>query len=280
MDLQVFKTLWGHPGSFGSAIAVAATDGFNGIEGPVPENAAELLPALHQAGLKYIAEICTAGSYVPQRKASVAQHLADLEHKLQRSLVLRPLFVTCIGGCDAWPLKDSVSFFREASVMAESYGLVISFETHRSRSLFNPWVTLQVLESIPEMNLTCDFSHWCVVCERSMDTEMAALERVAGNAFHVHARVGYDQGPQVPDPRAPEYDDWLQAHERWWRMIWRTQADSGRQHSTLTPEFGPDGYLHELPFSRRPVAELRELNSWMAGREREQFMRWSSQVSA
>ena len=38
--------------------------------------------------------------------------------------------------------------------------------------------------------------------------------------------------------------------------------------STMTPEFGPDGYLQQTPFSQRPVADLAELNRWMASRQR------------
>ena len=39
----------------------------------------------------------------------------------------------------------------------------------------------------------------------------------------------------------------------------------------MTPEFGPDGYLQCQPFSGEPVADLREVNLWMAKRERERF---------
>ena len=39
----------------------------------------------------------------------------------------------------------------------------------------------------------------------------------------------------------------------------------------MTPEFGPDGYLHCEPFTQRPVANLVEINAWMAERERERF---------
>lgn len=31
------------------------------------------------------------------------------------------------------------------------------------------------------------------------------LKLVADRTFHIHARVGYAHGPQVPDPSAPEY---------------------------------------------------------------------------
>ena len=39
----------------------------------------------------------------------------------------------------------------------------------------------------------------------------------------------------------------------------------------MTPEFGPDGYLHCHPFTKEPVANLDEINAWMAVRQRERF---------
>jgi hypothetical protein len=39
----------------------------------------------------------------------------------------------------------------------------------------------------------------------------------------------------------------------------------------MTPEFGPDGYLHEAPFTREPVGELWQINQWMAHEERRHF---------
>jgi hypothetical protein len=39
----------------------------------------------------------------------------------------------------------------------------------------------------------------------------------------------------------------------------------------MTPEFGPDGYLHLAPFSQQPVADLWELNQWMAAEESKHY---------
>ncbi len=116
-----------------------------------------------------------------------------------------------------------------------------------------------------------DFSHWCVVCERLIDTELEILHTIAPNVRHIHARVGYDQGPQVPHPGAPEYADALAAHQRWWALIWRAQRASGQTVTTMTPEFGPDGYLHCLPFTQAPVADLWALNRWIGNVERAHF---------
>ena len=35
---------------------------------------------------------------------------------------------------------------------------------------------------------------------------------------------------------------------------------------TFTPEFGPPGYMPTLPYTKQPVADLWELNAWMARR--------------
>lgn len=274
MELLLFKTLWGHTGSIDEAIASAGKHGFDGIEGLTPVNPAarrELRARLADAGLVYIAEICTAGSYVPERNASVADHLESFRQQAEASLECAPSFLTVVAGCDAWPLSTSVDFFGAAMEAAKPLGITVSFETHRSRSTFNPWITRDILLALPDMKLTCDFSHWCCVCERFIDTEPDVLALCAERARHIHARVGYDQGPQVPHPAAPEYQSALEAHERWWRMIWRAQSERGVAVSTMTPEFGTDGYLQCAPFTQTPVADLVEINAWMARREREQF---------
>ena len=49
--------------------------------------------------------------------------------------------------------------------------------------------------------------------------------------------------------------------------------------TTLTPEFGPDGYTHLLPFTQAPVADTWGLNQWMARAEREHFAQWRAAQS-
>jgi hypothetical protein len=274
MELRVFKTLWGHQGILDDAIADGEKHGFQGIEGQppaVPTDQREFRTKLSEQGLDYIAEICTAGSYVPDRQASPAQHLESLRRQAGEAMACDPLFLTVIAGCDAWAVQASVDFFGQAMSLGKNLGVTMSFETHRSRSLFNPWTTRDILQQLPELRLTCDFSHWCVVCERLIGTEPEILALCAERAHHVHARVGYDQGPQVPHPAAPEHSEALAAHEKWWRQIWESQRARGMVVSTMTPEFGPDGYLHCLPFTGAPVADLSQINNWMAERQQRRF---------
>ncbi len=278
MELLTFKTLWGHPdngeaASLNVACRQAAEAGFNGVEGPVPESAEvteSFARALDQRGLAYIAEICTAGSYVPDRTASVTEHLVDLDKQLRRIAPLQPVLVNCLGGCDRWSLESSYAFFQRALELADRYGVRISFETHRGRSLYSPWMAEALLDRIT-LPLTCDFSHWCVVCEGLGESEYELIQRVAMRAHHIHGRVGFDQGPQVSAPQSSRYREDLERHLLWWRWIWQAQLARGEAITTLTPEFGPDGYQAINPDTDQPIGNLNDINQWMAGRCRAEF---------
>ena len=277
MELRIFRSLWGNEETWPEALAACQSNGLAGIEGPVPAKHSDceaLRRALSDRGLDYIAEICTAGSYVPHRHASMSAHLDGLRTQLTLAHNCGAMFANCIAGCDAWSITQSVEFFGSAMEIAREFQLIASFETHRSRSFFNPWSTAEIVRQLPDLKLTCDFSHWCVVCERLIDTDVEVLSLCFERAHHIHARVGYDQGPQVPHPAASEYVEALAAHEGWWEQIWSRHLHQGAPTTTLTPEFGPDGYLHQAPFTRAPVADLREINSWMTSRQRDHFAKW------
>jgi hypothetical protein len=192
--------------------------------------------------------------------------------KVQFALECAPLFVTVLAGSDSWPVGQSVDFLGRACQAADDFGIAATFETHRSRSLYSPWAARELLFQLPRIRLTCDFSHWCCVCERLvLDQEPEILALCAERADHIHARIGYEQGPQVPHPGAPEYQAALDAHERWWDAVWSAPDRRARGFTTVTPEFGPDGYLQSIPFSGTPAASLDEVNAWMAERIRARF---------
>lgn len=275
MNLKLFKTLWGHDGTLPEAIAACEEAGFSGIEAPVPEDAADFIQLLHDASLELIAEICTVtepGFYVPRPHASVADHLHSLREGIERSLPASPRFINTMCGSDAWTFAEKIAFHSAIPELEKEYGIAISAETHRGRSLNGPWITRDILLEIPELKITCDFSHFVVVSERLvLDEGPEILEICCQHAHHLQTRVGYAQGPQVPDPRAPEYAAPLAAHERWWDAVWESQAARGFTEATLTPEFGPDGYLQCEPFTGSPVADLWDVNRWIAHRQRDRF---------
>lgn len=282
MRLLCFKTLWGYRGSPLEATTTAVRDGYDGIEGPVPTDVSlrtAFAQQLQTHNLCYIAEVATTGSYVPDRSQTPQQHLQYLGEQLEQIAPLQPLFVTCLGGCDAWSLSQSLEFFTAAIAMAENHGVVISFETHRGRSLFNPWVTRDVVAAIPMIKLTFDVSHWYVVCEGLQAAEYRLMEQLADNAHHVHARVGYDQGPQVADPRQGIYRENLQQHLQMWAQMWHSQQQCGYHFVTATPEFGPDGYEYRTVDGREALVDVDDVNRFMCVALREKFAEQFDDVS-
>ncbi|BCN93070.1 hypothetical protein THMIRHAM_08550 [Thiomicrorhabdus immobilis] len=274
MQLKTFKTLWGNTLPIDQACQNAIHNRFTGIEGQAPKDKNQQnswAQALADFECDYIAEIVTGGDYVPNRNWTIQQHLDDIKFQLDCSLSLNPLFATCITGCDAWEESKSIDFFAQAMSLGMEYGVTLSFETHRSRSLFTPWITQRVVEALPEIKLTADISHWCVVCERLMDSEIETIHAIANNVHHIHGRVGYDQGPQVPHPALPEYQAALKSHQSIWEFFWQAQKINQYAFSTLTPEFGPDGYCQLLPFTQAPVADIDEINQWMNNNEKAHF---------
>ena len=279
MDLLLFHSLWGFEGSLEAALVRARARGFDGLElnlrHPVllGRPLADAADHLRQAKLALVLELVTGGDYVPDLACGVDGHLAELEQQLEACPGLAPLKVTVITGSDSWSWREQERFWPRAIALAEASGLAVSFETHRSRSLANPWAMADWLAAFPGLRLTADLSHWCVVAERLMTPELAPIQAMAAHVDHIHARIGHAQGPQVNHPFAPEHHQALAAHLACWKWFAASQAKRQAQHSgdhqpprplTLTPEFGPDGYLQTLPFTNQPVADLLEINTAMA----------------
>ncbi|EOG4615726.1 sugar phosphate isomerase/epimerase family protein [Pseudomonas aeruginosa] len=279
MRLEIFRTLWGYGGSWQHALDEALDAGFDGIEARIPETAAQRTASarlLRERSIPYIATLFTSTPVLPRQVDAPQDHLEDLRRKLDWAAELGPRLVNVLPGNDRWALSEQVDFFASAVELANASGLHCCFEIHRGRSLYSPWVTLDVIRQVPELRFTSDISHWLVTCERLLDDPADDLSTFIERVDHIQARVGYQQGPQVPHPGAPEYSEMLAFHQRHWESIWTSQKRRGQKVTTLTPEFGPDGYLHHLPFTDVPVADLWQLNQWMARCERRHFHRFTN----
>ena len=273
MQLILFRHLWGVTGSWEEVFPQFQQAGYRGIESrmPSPAERKRFRALLRAHDFEFIPQIFTQGR-------TVAQHLESFHAQVAEAATFQPRFINAHSGRDAFTEAESARFFAEALRIEEASGVPIAHETHRGRILFNPWVTHRLVQQFDTLKLCCDYSHWVCVSERLLDTEQAILRQCADRCLHLHARVGYEQGPQVPDPRAPEYQRHLMAHERWWRMIWQAQHQRGDKVSTLAPEFGPPLYLHTLPFTGVPVSDLRDICDWQARRQAAHFARWAKGV--
>ncbi|MDQ8738560.1 hypothetical protein [Paenibacillus sp. LHD-38] len=162
-------------------------------------------------------------------------------------------------------------FYEKALVIERLSGLAVGHETHRSRAMFTPWTTARLLKKFPVLRITADFSHWVNVCESHLENHEAELAIAIERTIHIHGRVGFPEGPQVPHPAAPEYGTELALFMNWWKRIFTKQADTGKEWATFTAEFGPPSYMPTEPFTKKPVADLWEVNHWMTEYMEAQF---------
>ena len=286
MELKLLRSMWGAPEGPAALVEHVVEMGLDGVEGPPPADAAGragLRRRLGDAGLVFVAEACTGrprprmGEPAAERwwmahpGAGPERHLEDLRAAVEAAQEMDALLVSGLTGFDAWPREVSAGYLRSLAALAADAGVAVTAETHRGRSLFNPWITEVLLDDAPALELTCDFSHWCVVAERRIDSEIEIVRKAARRCRHLHGRVGWAQSAQVADPRDPAHAEDLAAHERWWGLCWDAQEARGFGVTTMTVEFGPDGYLPVLPFTRQPVADLNCVIRWMADRQRERF---------
>ncbi|SPR01197.1 Xylose isomerase-like TIM barrel domain-containing protein [Plasmodiophora brassicae] len=211
-------------------------------------------------------------------------------------LGLPPSKITLINsfsGHDAMEHADAVSLLKamqdwfKSSSLGQSRARLLH-ETHRGRILYSPWVARRIVRDVPEIGLVADFSHWTCVAERNppaadisaaasnnddigRDMLHEAILNIIPNVYHVQGRVGYDQGPQVSDPRLEVWQPHLAGFEYWWHLIFKNQLESGRtQVFTFAPEHGPPPYQQGEPDDDL-LRKVDSINVWLANRQRLAF---------
>lgn len=236
--------------------------GYDGVEMSLPLDIAErdyIVKLLREYDLLLI------GQHWECTLSDSANYEKDYERYLRNLAEVKPLFINSQTGKDFFPFERNVRLIQLADVIAEETGVKIVHETHRGKFSFSINVVLPYLEQLPDLRLCGDFSHWCNVAESLLQDpeQQEILAKVIPRVDHIHARVGYSQGAQIADPRAPEYEEALDCHVQWWDQIIKQRSRDGAESLTITPEFGPAPYMPLLPFTRQPVNNQWEVNLHM-----------------
>ncbi len=258
MNLLIFRALWGMTGPMAQQVERVAAAGYAGFEWwPGQWN-------IPRADMTALAERHRMQMIVGAPIASQA----ELRPTLESLAEYHPARINLQTGRDNMTRDEACAIFEESLRVEETIGIPVCHETHRGRIFFTPWDTAWYLRQFDGLKITADYSHWVNVCERLPEDEAEALALANRHAAHIHGRVGYEEGPQVPDPSAPEYAAQLAWHEKQWRQIRDLRAVDGHETLTFTPEYGPPGYLHTLPHTNVPVADLWNVCLWAAERAR------------
>lgn len=257
--LKFYATNWGMSDNWDKYCEKVKEAGYDGLETWLPNKEAEqqeMLSALKKHGLSLGLLSGGGGGLFDQYYESFIENV-------QRAADFTPDYINCHTGKEYYTFEENSRLIAAAEEISRKHDIPIYHETHRGRFSFAAHVTSDYLKAIPYLNLTLDISHWCNVHESMLADQKETVALALSRTSHIHARVGHPQGPQVSDPSVPEWKSILDQHLAWWDEIIRIQKAKGETQMTITPEFGPPGYMPTLPYTEQPVANQWAANLYM-----------------
>jgi sugar phosphate isomerase/epimerase len=258
-ELKIFATNWGFDGSVDAFCAKAKKEGYDGMEIGWPDDAKEqqeMFAALKKHNLQ-VGFLCGAWQENP---AEHFTYFKKIVTGAARQTTQRPLYINCHSARDYYGFEQNKKFIDFTTGLAKETGIKILHETHRSRILFAAHVTRAYIEKIPELRLTLDISHWCNVHESMLGDQKETVALALERTDHIHARIGFQDGPQVNDPRAPEWEYAVKEHFAWWDKVVERKKKNGERMTFLT-EFGPPFYMPTLPYTLQPLSDQWAINA-------------------
>ncbi|QNL48203.1 sugar phosphate isomerase/epimerase [Olivibacter sp. SDN3] len=261
MDIKVLSPLWGHEHldykEFLEKVRTADYDGFDLWIPHCPTEKKLLFDFLQKHEMFIVTQQhSAAGDTFESFRDSYVKKLYECAEP-------GPLLINSHTGRDYFSLEQHLELLDAAQEFTEKTGITVAHETHRGRLGYSPQQMEQIFKLRDGIKITADFSHWTCVTESMLENFTDTVTEAISRTRHVHARAGYEQGPQVADPRAPEWDYALQHFLQWWDRIVDCNAQIGSKQLTFTTEFGPAPYMPQIPFTCKAVANQFEINCFM-----------------
>ncbi len=269
-ELKIMATNWGFDGTMDAFCAKVKKEGYDGVELWWPTDnkklQEEMFAALKTHGLE-IGFLCGGSQTNPQQHLDFYKKMIDAAAKQN---IQRPLYINNHSGRDHFSFDENKKFIEHTNALAKETGILICHETHRGRMLFAAHVTRQFVEKFPELRLTLDISHWCNVHESLLADQKETVALALEKTDHIHARIGHAEGPQVNDPRAPEWENAVKQHFEWWDKVVERKKKNGERMTFLT-EFGPPDYMPTMAYTRQPLSDQWAINIHMMNLLRKRY---------
>lgn len=259
LQIKFFCTNWGMEEPWDSFCARVKEAGYDGVETWMPA-AEEEKTAMFEAFEKYSLEFIFLSS---GSGGDFDAYLKNFKENLEKLVPYKPVLINCHTGKEYFSFRQNQALIAAGKAVSDASGIPVLHETHRGRFSFAAHITKEYLEKIPGLRLTLDISHWCNVHESMLADQEEAVSLAISRTDHIHTRVGFPEGPQVNDPRAPEWKNVLEQHLTWWDHVVEAKIQRGGSLLTITPEFGPPDYMPTLPYTRQPVASQWDINEYM-----------------
>ena len=268
MDIQYTCTFWGCENQTAKEfLANAIANGYDGVEINFPDDAefvAEFIAELaHLRQTTHPNFMFIAQQVLPNRKETVKAYTQRMTERLAFLIALKPDYINSHTGKDYYSFGENCTIIDAAEQLAKSAQIPIWHEIHRGRFSFHLKTLLDYLELFPKLKLIADFSHFCVVSESDLNDQHELLTQLYPHIQHIHARIGFEQSPQVNNPFAQEWKSYLERYTAWWNEVLEVQKKLDKHRLSITPEFGPFPYMPQEPFTQKPLANQWETNLQM-----------------
>ena len=268
MQIKYLCTYWGSEDLSAKAfLDKVLSNGYDGVEINLPDDPQfidEFMSELERIRKTSHPDfIFIAQQVLSNEKETVAAYSERLTKRLNFLVGLNPNAINSHTGKDFFEFEENYNIIEKVEELGRAVGIPIWHEIHRGRFSFHLRTLLDYLNIFPNLKLIADLSHFCVVSESDLSDQQALLTRIYPNIQHIHARVGFEQSPQVNHPFAPEWNKHLDRYTTWWKEIIQFHSQNGAAHFTITPEFGPFPYMPQAPFTQQPLADQWEVNRLM-----------------
>jgi len=190
-------------------------------------------------------------------------YLHSFEECIDIAVSFEPLLVNSHTGRDYWTREQNLRLVEITQEAEQRYGIPILHESHRRHFLYSAPAALEYFQLAPNLRITADLAHWVCVAECLLEGHEVALEEAIRRSDHLHARVGFAEGPQVPDPFSPVWSRELQVFSGWWLRIAERFRSEGRECLTITLEYGPPPYGWVSLQSGEPLRDFFAMNLLM-----------------
>ncbi len=261
MKILFFCPIWGSEKlSLEDFVQRVKDAGYDGVETSLPmdaEQKSHILNTLENAGLSFIAQ------HWETSDVDFATHKLNFEKRLRNLIDTNPLYINSQTGKDHFPFEYNCELVELSHKIADEAGVRILHETHRGKFSFAAHIARRYLEHFEDLRLGLDISHWFTVAESLLEDQEQAVSLALSRTDHIHARVGFPEGPQIPDPRVDRWQEVLDRHIQLWDQVIENARVSGREFFTITPEFGPEPYMQVHPETNLPLANQWDVNVYM-----------------
>lgn len=269
MEVKILSPLWGHEHiEMHTFLNKVRKAGYDGVETWLPDDLSDqklLFDYLQKHEMHFVCHQYEANG------TTFKKFRADYIKRLKACSLEAPLLINSHTGKDYFTFEQNLALVDAATEFSIRTGIAVVHETHRGRLGYCPQSMEAFFRERQEFFITADFSHWVCVTESMLENFGPTLKQAIQRSRYIHARVGYEEGPQITDPRATEWQYAVTKFLDWWDQVIAINIKLNPTIFPITTEFGPFPYMAVSPFSQKPLADQFEINCYMKDLLKERY---------